>query len=207
MQIPYRKPGKFSLIKPDPILTPAKLTELKNKLHKLKERDRPMAAAEVARLAELGDFSENAEYQLAKGKLRGINNAILRTEHQINNAEIIEPSENIDTVQIGHTVTVESGGKQKTYQILGSSETSPQQGIISHLSPVGAALLGRGVGDTVKIKLAGKEVEYKVVKIQSEKFDATIGKEIKDALKDVSQGKNISPGFSSAKKAAKYLNA
>lgn len=166
MQIPYRKPGKFSLIKQDPILTPDKLTELKNKLHKLKEYSRPAAAAEVSRLAELGDFSENAEYQLAKGRLRGINNSILKLEHQINQAVVVEPSADTDTVQIGHTVTIESGEKQKTYQILGSSETDPQRGIISHLSPIGSALLGHHVDDTIKIALAEKEAVYRILKIE-----------------------------------------
>lgn len=166
MQIPYRKPGKFSLIKHDPILTPDKLTELKNKLHKLKEYSRPAAAAEVSRLAELGDFSENMEYQLAKGRLRGINNSILKLEHQINQAVVVEPPANVDTVQIGHTVTIESGGKQKTYQILGSAETKPERGIISHLSPIGSALLGHCVGESIQILLAGKETTYTIVKIQ-----------------------------------------
>lgn len=148
------------------MLTSEKLAELKNKLYRLKEHSRPTAAAEVTRLAELGDFSENAEYQLAKGRLRGINNAILRLEHQINQAIIIEPSANVDVVAIGHTVTVVSDGKQKTYQILGSSETRPERGIISHVSPVGSALLGHRVGDVVKINLAGKEVAYTIIKIQ-----------------------------------------
>lgn len=164
MQIPYRKPGKFSQIPTDPMMTEVKLTELKNELEKLKHI-RPQAAAEVARLAELGDFSENAEYQLAKGRLRGINNAILRIDNQINNAMIITNDRN-DTVQIGHALTVEYDGKQKTFQILGSSETDPSRGIISHNSPIVTALIVHRVGEVVKIKLANREVEYKIVKIE-----------------------------------------
>lgn len=162
MRVPYRKPGKFSQIKPDPLLTEAKFAELKNKLARLKSV-RPQAAAEVARLAEMGDFSENAEYQIAKGHLRGINLGILKLENQLNNAVIITPQKQTDTVQVGHTVTVAVNGKEKTYQILGSSETSPGKGIISHNSPIGAALVGRKVGETVKIRLADKEVEYRIV--------------------------------------------
>jgi len=164
MQIPYRKPGKFSQIKSDPLITEAKFEELKRKLEKLK-KTRPEAASEVARLAELGDFSENAEYQLAKGRLRGINNAILRTEAELNRAEIISPNKNTDTVQIGHTVTVEHEGQQKTFHILGSAETNPTKGIISHNSPIGAALMGHGVGDEIDVKLAGKSVQYTIRKI------------------------------------------
>lgn len=165
MQIPYRKPGKFSQIPQDPLMTADKVAELKKKLTRLKAAQ-PEAAAEVARLAELGDFSENAEYQLAKGKLRGLLGAIARLEHQLNNAEIITPKQT-DRVAVGHTVTVETGGKQKSFQILGSSETDPQRGIISHLSPLGAALLEHRVGDTITIKLANKETNFIIKKIET----------------------------------------
>lgn len=165
MQIPYRKPGKFSQIKSDPMMTRAKFDELNVKLEKLKSI-RPAAAKEVARLAELGDFSENVEYQLAKGRLRGINDRILRLEREINDAEIITANKKTDRIEIGHTVTIESLGQQKIYQILGSSETKPEKGIISHNSPIGSALLGRRVGDVVKVKTGEKVVEYKIIRIK-----------------------------------------
>jgi transcription elongation factor GreA len=166
MQIPYRKPGKFSQMKTDPVVTPGKFAELTKKLEKLKTVSRPRAAAEVARLAELGDFSENAEYQLAKGKLRGINSAIIFLESQITNAEIIKGNQGTGTVQLGSTVTVLVGEAQKTFQILGSTETNPTKGIISHNSPIGSALMGRKVGDEVKIKLDNREVAYTIVKVE-----------------------------------------
>jgi transcription elongation factor GreA len=166
MRVPYRKPTKFSDIKSDPLLTEEKFRELKNKLDRLIKISRPQAAAEVRRLAELGDFSENAEYQLAKGKLRSINHNILIINSHLTQAQIIKPQTQTSSSQLGHKVTVEFGGKQKTYQILGSSETDPQKGIISYTSPVGEALLGHKIGDLVRIKLAGQEVEYKIIKIE-----------------------------------------
>ncbi len=165
MQIPYRKPGKYMLQKSDPLLTKGKFAELENKLVRLKKK-RPEAAEEVRRLAELGDFSENMEYQLAKGRLRGLNQGILNLEKQLNQAVIITPQKQTDTVQIGHYVTIQSDSNEKTYQILGSSETNPQKGIISHNSPIGSGLIGRKVGEVVKIKLANEEVEYKILKIE-----------------------------------------
>ena len=167
MQIPYRKPGKFSQTKLDPFLTKDKFDELKYKLEKLKNISRPRAAEEVKRLAKLGDFSENVEYQMAKGRLRGINEKILILENQLRQAVIIEPQSKNGAVQIGSTVTVTNGGKEKTYQILGSSETNPGKDIISHNSPLGAALIGHKVGEKIKIKLADKkEVEYKIIEIK-----------------------------------------
>lgn len=166
MRTPNRKPGKYSQVKLDPILTEKKFEELNNKLKRLKKIVQPQAAAEVSRLAELGDFSENAEYQMAKGRLRGINQTILNIESQLKHAEIIAPQKRADSVQFGHNVTIACDNKQKTYQILGSSETNPQKGIISRNSPIGAALIGRKVNDIIKIKLSGKEIEYKIIKIE-----------------------------------------
>jgi len=158
MRIPHRKPGKFSNLTPDPMITKEKLLELERKLFRLKEK-RPDMAAEVARLAELGDFSENAEYQLAKGKLRGINNAILSLENQINQARVIDPQNN-GTVQIGNKVTVEINNARKQFLILGSVETDPKRGIISQHSPIGSALIGHGVGEIVEVELENKKVVY-----------------------------------------------
>jgi len=166
MRIPYRKPGKYSQIQSDPVLTKEKEVEIKRQMDRLKNTSRPRAAAEVARLAELGDFSENVEYQLAKGRLRGINNRILILENQLRQAVIITPQPQTGTVGLGHTVTIESDGRERTYQILGAAETNPKQGIISHNSPIGAAIIGRKVGETVRIKLAKRDVEYKILKIE-----------------------------------------
>jgi len=161
-----RKSEVSSRIKADPLVTTAKFVELQKKLARLKAV-RPEAATEVSRLAQLGDFSENAEYQAAKGRLRGINHGIDTLENQLNHAVIIAPQKQTDTVEIGHTVTVADGDKQKTFQILGSAETSPARGIISHNSPIGAALMGRHAGDTVTIKLLKGEITYNVVRIDT----------------------------------------
>lgn len=158
-----RKPGKYGQIKTDPFLTLDKFQELERQLERLK-KSQPAAAAEVARLAEMGDFSENFAYQHAKGRLRGINQRILELEHKLNQAEVIQPSR-MDTVELGHTVTVECDGAQKTFQILGSTETDPRRGVISHNSPIGAALLGHKIGDVVRVNIAHKEREYQIISI------------------------------------------
>ncbi|MDD5290758.1 MAG: GreA/GreB family elongation factor [Patescibacteria group bacterium] len=166
MQVPRRKPGKYTNLKPDAHMTPEKLAELKNKLEKLKTI-RPQQAAEVKELSTTGDFSENAGYQMAKGRLRGINQRILDLEEMIKNAVIIRGKKS-GSVELGSTVTVEIGGREKKYKILGSSETDPGRGVISHNSAVGRALLGRKAGEMVKIRPGDKdkEVIYKIIKIE-----------------------------------------
>jgi len=163
MRLATRKAEKQNIQPLDLHITQDKFNELKDKLERMKKA-RPRLAEEVKRLAELGDFSENAEYQIAKGRLRGLNRRIDETEFIIGHAVIIKHSGS-SWVELGHAVTVEVNGRQKTYQILGSAETNPEQGIISHNSPLGKALLGRRAGERIKVKLNNREVEYKIMKI------------------------------------------
>lgn len=164
MRLPTRKSEKQNLQPVDLNITREKYDELVSLRARLK-KNRPKLAEEVKRLAEMGDFSENAAYQISKGRLRGLNRRLDETEYMINHAVIIKHANN-GTAQLGHTVTVEVNGKQKIYQILGSNETDPARGIISHNSPLGAALLGRRAGERVQLRLNGKIVEYKIINIE-----------------------------------------
>lgn len=166
MRVPIRKPGQYTHSKPDRHITEAKRFEFEKELDKLTRIVRPPTIAEVKRLAELGDFSENAEYQIAKGRLRGINARILELEKAIKSAIIIKSGGNRGSIRIGSRVTIEMDGEQKIFKLLGSEESDPQKGIISHTSPIGASLIGKQAGDTFMIKLANKEVECKILKIE-----------------------------------------
>lgn len=165
MRVPKRKPGKYAFQKADLYFTQEKLDELKDELYQLQRIAQPKAAKEVERLAQLGDFSENAAYQMAKGKLRRINARIIELGNLINGAIVIERDKKIGTVQLGSIVTVEIEGKQMTYKILGSGETNPLKGIISHNSPIGSALMGYEVGDTAVCKIKDKAVECRIIRI------------------------------------------
>ena len=164
MRVPIRKPGKYTHLKPDPNLTEGKFNELRSKLERL-EADRPSAIEEVKRLAEMGDFSENAAYQIAKGRLRGINDHISELQEKLKKAKIIKPT-HTGRVELGCQVTIEISGQQKTFLILGSLETNPQEGVISHNSPIGSAIMGHEVGDKVKIQLKNKAIECRIIKIE-----------------------------------------
>lgn len=168
MRVPRRKGGEFTFSKPDPYITAAKLTELKANLKKLKNIIQPGLASEVKRLALMGDFSENAAYQIAKGRLRGLNQKILEIQKQIGIAEIIktDQAKGDNLVKIGSLVTIEVNQQTKKYRILGSLETDPSAGVISYNSPIGQALLNKQVGDVVVIILAERSVEYKIIKIE-----------------------------------------
>jgi len=165
MQVPTRKPGKYTNNKVDPHMTEEKYEAFKKTLKELRV-EHPRLVKEMQVQAEDGDFSENEGYQLLKRKVRALNNRILRIENILKQAVIIKPQAGSQVVQLGHTVTVERDGKQKSYQILGSSETNPARGIISQNSPIGSALLGCRVGDVVKIEIRGQGVDYRIVKVE-----------------------------------------
>jgi transcription elongation factor GreA len=165
MRVPTRRYDKV-YERADPHISRAKFDELKNKLEKLKNITRFRAMSEVSRLAEMGDFSENAAYQIAKGKLRGINAKIIELEDYFKTVKIIEPNADKSVVELGSVVRIKIDGREKTYEILGSVETDPLSGIISHNSPLGSALLGKKVGAIFKLPLAKKKAEIEILEIK-----------------------------------------
>ncbi|HLC64210.1 MAG TPA: GreA/GreB family elongation factor [Patescibacteria group bacterium] len=164
MQIPFRKPGEFTRITSDPHITQKKHDELSDKLKRLKE-SLPKAIQELQRLAEMGDFSENAAYQMAKGKVRGINDWILNITEQLKAAIIIKPGKNKQEVQLGSRVRVKLNGRENTYQILGSAEIDLSKNVISHNSPLGASLMGKRAGDSFAFQ-AGGEITGEIIKVE-----------------------------------------
>lgn len=166
MRVPRRKAGEFTFAKIDPLVTAEKLAELQADLLRLKNQVQPQLASEVKRLALMGDFSENAAYQIAKGRLRGINQRILDIQKQIDCAEIINTNIQGAVVKIGSLVTVEINNQSQQYRVLGSLETNPGSGVISYNSPLGQALLNKQAGDIVKFKSSERELEYKILKVE-----------------------------------------
>lgn len=165
MRLPNRRPGKYTFTQFDLRMTTAKLTALKKKLTRLKAA-LPKAIQETQHYGENGDFSENAEYQIAKNRLRNLNRSIAELEYLINHAEVISVPIDVRTVQIGHTVTLTTDQGEQVFQILGSSETNPSAGIISYQSPLGAGLLGHAVNDTITLTVVGRAKRFTIKRIQ-----------------------------------------
>lgn len=167
MRVPTRKSEqKAPRRESDYFITPEKYAEIEKSLKHLKEVKRPRESAEVKRLAAMGDFSENAGYQLAKSRLRGINRRIDEAEDLLKKAEIIKADGSSDKIEVGHLVSLEIKGKKKEYRILGSNETDPDQNIISYTSPLGSALLGKKVGDMAEISTGRGISRYKILGIR-----------------------------------------
>lgn len=109
---------------------------------------------------ELGDLSENAEYQSARADQERNDNRIAEIDAIVNNVEIIT-KKTTGKVQLGSTVTLKNGST-KQFQVVGTVEADPLNGKISDESPIGKALLGKKVGDEVEIKTPAETTVYTI---------------------------------------------
>lgn len=146
-------------------LTPEGFKKLKAEVNFLKTVKRKELADRIQEAKELGDLSENAEYQEAKNEQSFVEGRVVELENVIKNAEVITPS-NSNFVQVGSTVEVEINKNLKTYCIVGSNEADPVNGRVSNVSPLGQAFLGKQVGEKVMVKTPGGEMEAKIISIK-----------------------------------------
>lgn len=147
------------------ILTAEGLKKLQEELAHLREVERPAVLIRIKEAKDMGDLSENADYQDARDQQAFIEGRILELEERLKNAEVAAPLTGGGEVQIGAGVTVRGPAGERKLQIVGASEANPSTGFISHESPLGDALLGRRVGDKVSVKTPAGETTYEVVSI------------------------------------------
>jgi transcription elongation factor GreA len=167
MQIPRRQWSRRPPPNTDPVyLTPEGVKRLEARLARLKA-SLPAAIAETARTSAYGDRSDNAEYKEAKSILRRTHGQIFHIEDQLKRIVVIASgADGAGKIQLGSTVTLTVNGVTKTFRILGSSETDPTRGRISHTSPLGAALIGHSAGDVVSVQTPGGVQEHHIVEVK-----------------------------------------
>jgi transcription elongation factor GreA len=150
------------------VLTYEGLKKLENELEYLKTEKRKEISEKIKVALGFGDLSENSEYDEAKNEQADVEIRIIKIENMLKNAKVIDDDEvSTDSVTIGTKVAVtdiEFGGEEE-YIIVGSAEANPNSNKISDESPVGAALLGAAVGDTVTVKAPNGEFELKILSI------------------------------------------
>lgn len=125
---------------------------------------RSNVADEIAAARENGDLSENAEYTAAREKQSRVEARIAEIEGILDGAQIIK-SDGDGTISLGDHVVVSQDGKESAFDVVGAIEADPANNKISHESPLGAALMGKKVGDEVSIKTPKGEKVYKVVSV------------------------------------------
>jgi transcription elongation factor GreA len=148
------------------VLTKEGLNKLQEELAYLKSEKRPQLSERIKSAKELGDLSENAEYQEAKEDQSFVEGRILELEHLIKTSSVVEKSKNTDQVQVGCQVKIDKEGQIMSFTIVGSTEAEPAQGKISLESPFGEALMGKAVGDKVEIDLPSGKTKCEILEIQ-----------------------------------------
>ncbi len=150
------------------VVTYAGLQKLEDELNYLKTDRRKDVAEKIKVARGYGDLSENSEYDEAKNEQGIIESRIAELEKMLKNVRVIDEEElTTEHVMVGSHVKVKDGdGDEEEYDIVGSTEADPLAGKISDESPVGAALMNHGVGDTVEVNLpSGAMIRYEVLSI------------------------------------------
>lgn len=137
--------------------------ELTAELEELKA-GRGEIAEKIAAARDLGDLSENADYDAARDEQGQAETRIAEIEDILQNAQIIS-AKKTDKIIVGSKVELKNGAKDVEYQIVGPVEADPMEGKISNESPIGQALLGKKVGDSIEIKTSKGINKYTIKKI------------------------------------------
>ncbi|MCB1681657.1 MAG: transcription elongation factor GreA [Rhodospirillales bacterium] len=150
-------------------LTKEGYVKLEGELKSLKSVQRPAVIQAIAEARAHGDLSENAEYHAAREQQSFIEGRIQELEAVIGRAQIIDPAAmSGETVKFGATVTIvdEDTDDEETYQLVGDYEADTEKGKLSISAPVARALIGKSVGDIVKVKTPKGLRSYEILEVK-----------------------------------------
>lgn len=143
--------------------------KLKADLDNLKNVERPNIIKQIAAARELGDLKENADYHSSREKQGFIEATISDYENKFSCAEVIDISKISGTkIKFGATVNLENlnNGKKVIYKIVSDFESNIDDGLISSVSPVARALLGKEVGDEVEVTTPSGVINYEILEVK-----------------------------------------
>ena len=150
------------------VLTNEGLEKLESELEYLKTEKRAEVAAKIKVALGFGDLSENSEYDEAKNEQAQVEARIAQVENMLKNAKIIDTDDApTDVVSLGSKVKVFDieFDEEMEYSIVGSTEADPANNKISDESPMGTALLGKAIGDTVNVEAPSGTIQFKIIDI------------------------------------------
>lgn len=149
------------------ILTQEGKEKLEEELHYLENEKRAEIGERIKVAREFGDISENSEYDDAKNEQGMMEARIAEISRILSEATVVNTPKRSNKVNIGSTVTVNMGGRERVFTIVGGAESDVASGKISNESPVGAALLGHKKGDTIEATgPTGKDITMEILKIE-----------------------------------------
>lgn len=145
-------------------LTKEGLEELKKEHHEINSVRRPEVVQRLSEARDQGDLSENAEYHAAREELSFIDGRIDELEEILKQVELIGETKS-NNVALGSKVTLKVNGKDEVYSVVGEWEADPKDRKISHESPLGKALMGKAIGETVDVEAPAGKITYTVVSL------------------------------------------
>lgn len=148
------------------ILTQEGLNNLRQEYNELISILRPAITRRIQNAREFGDLAENSEYDAAKEEQSLLEARIAQLEEVLPKAKIISQPQTSDFIVIGSTVVVKMNDEVHEFAIVGSMEANPAEKKISNESPVGRALLGLKVGETIEVSLGPVKSRLKVLQIK-----------------------------------------
>lgn len=150
------------------LLTDEGLKKLEEELEYLKTEKRKDVAEKIKHARGFGDLSENSEYDEAKDEQAKVELRIVEIEKMLKHAKVIDNEDiNLDIVSVGSKLRIfdYDFDEEVSYTIVGSTEADPENGKISDESPIGKALLGKALGETVDVETPGGIVKLKILEI------------------------------------------
>jgi len=147
-------------------LTPEGADKLRKELEELKGPRRTELAARLKHAVSQGDLSENADYISAKEDQAFLEGRIQELDIILKDATVVDPDIRSDNVMVGSTVVIQNeGNSEEIFYIVGEKEADPRNGKISHKSPIGKSLMGKGVGDIAVAETPGGKLEFKILNL------------------------------------------
>ena len=151
-------------------MTLAGETTLREELDRLKKVERPRIVQAIAEAREHGDLKENAEYHAAREQQSFTEGRILEIEGKLGNAQVIDITAIPKTGKVIFGTTVDlinvETDASVTYRIVGEDEADVKSNLISVVSPIARALVGKEEGDVVVVKAPGGDIEYEIDQVQ-----------------------------------------
>jgi transcription elongation factor GreA len=143
------------------------LLELEEELNHLRTVKYPEIIEQMQEAKGGGDWMDQTEYMLVEQELAFVDGRIQELQHMLDQAQLIEPGNKDNIVNIGETVVIQSGaGELEEYTIVGVAEADPSAGFISNESPLGRALLNHKVGEEIIVHAPAGEIRYRIMAVR-----------------------------------------
>jgi transcription elongation factor GreA len=147
-------------------LTQERYDALAAELQKLNTEGRQAVAKRLKFAKELGDLSENAEYESAREEKAELEKNISKLQALLRDVVIIKGASGSGTVKVGSKVKLNKGETTLEYTIVGSNEADPLKGFISNSSPLGRGIIGKKSGETVTVQTPKGEITYQIIAVE-----------------------------------------